>query len=246
MLCSRKIDSVIEPLPPGFSIVLTGTIIPNSSFVARGEVEKRRQDYLNAIKHYTRYGPVIFLENSSHDLLHDGAFSGIPNLELRKFPASANPHRGKGYQEFEMMDAWIASNQNLPDRFIKITGRYLVCNFNDICRDCQQLQHAPFVMDLYRSRKFAATNLFGASAESYRKYFLGKYRECDDDTGLWIERVLFKHIRNESIETHLFPHEPYIAGISGSSGKNLAPNPVSYVFKKIRRRICHLLNRREL
>ncbi|MBK6799323.1 MAG: hypothetical protein IPG76_21700 [Acidobacteria bacterium] len=40
---------------------------------------------------------------------------------IRKFPLSASREKGKGYQEFEMLDSWIISEFDIPGRWIKIT-----------------------------------------------------------------------------------------------------------------------------
>jgi hypothetical protein len=111
--------------PHNLSIVLTGTIIPNTTLHTQYvDPEARRQDYLNAIHFYRNFAPVYFLENSSYDLKGDRAFQAIPKVTVHQFNASS-PARGKGFQEFEMLDQWIAIEPNLPKRWVKITGRYL-------------------------------------------------------------------------------------------------------------------------
>jgi len=55
-------------------IVLTGTIKPNSNFVAVKSVSERRKQYLEAIKYYCKFCPVWFLENSEYDIESDNDF----------------------------------------------------------------------------------------------------------------------------------------------------------------------------
>jgi hypothetical protein len=64
------------------------------------------------------------LENSTHALESDPAFQPADGFHVRHFPPSAHPERGKGFQEFEMLDAKttqvnIVFNQ---DWYCKISG----------------------------------------------------------------------------------------------------------------------------
>ena len=42
--------------------------------------------------------------------------------------------KGKGFQEFEMFDAYIAQHLNMSKFFIKITGRYIIEDFEKILK----------------------------------------------------------------------------------------------------------------
>ena len=117
-------------------IVLTGTIIPNTNIRMKHlDAEKRRKEYLNCINYYRNFAPVYFLENSSYPVEEDLEFTSIPNVEIRKFPVSSFPEKGRGFQEFEMIDSFIKNEKNIPNKFLKITGRYFYTNIKDILID---------------------------------------------------------------------------------------------------------------
>ena len=89
------------------AIVLTGTIVPNSNFTTYTNPQVRRAEYLAAIHYYSGFAPVYFLENSAYDLASDPEFISSEDVAIRKFPVSKFAERGKGFQEFEMLDAWL-------------------------------------------------------------------------------------------------------------------------------------------
>jgi hypothetical protein len=90
-------------------IVLTATVIPNGVTAAANNPEKRLEEYLAALNFYLSFAPVFFLENSAYPLETHPEFRQTDRLQVRRFKPSADPGRGKGYQEFEMLDAWMSS-----------------------------------------------------------------------------------------------------------------------------------------
>jgi hypothetical protein len=205
------------------NIILTGTIVPNASFTVVSDPSLRRQEYLDAIKYYAKFAPVHFLENSLYDLDCDPDFRLNESVKIRKFPVSSFSQRGKGYQEFEMMDSWISSNLDVPERWLKITGRYLVENISDILTDCHRDERKQLVIDLSKRSKIAHTHMFCSTSDFYRKNLLNSYKECDDESGEWIERVLYKKSEGwGSGATRTFRVEPNIKAVSGSTGGSLA------------------------
>ena len=116
------------------AILITGTIVPNSVFVAHTNVEQRKQEYIEGLLFYKAQFPnddIFFLENSTHDFTTDSQFSDLfkkHHITLIKFPVSTKSKEGKGYQEFEMLDASIERLKNSYNYFVKVTGRYKVLN----------------------------------------------------------------------------------------------------------------------
>jgi hypothetical protein len=78
LLLRYSIFSMINDMNK-FAIVLTGTITPNSIRTTHVDTMMRRQEYLNAVKFYTKFAPVFFLENSCYSLDQDKEFSEIQN-----------------------------------------------------------------------------------------------------------------------------------------------------------------------
>jgi hypothetical protein len=229
---------------PEMAIVLSGTIVPNAPFTPYAEPAVRRKEYLDAINFYGRFAPVYFLENSSYCLAEDAAFTERPMLAVRKFPPSKYRERGKGYQEFEMLDAWVASDPAIPSRWMKITGRYLYRNFPALLRDALENGSARMIIDRHKRSRFARSSLFYVETEFYREHLMGIYRACDDRTGVWIEHVLYQRLagrRND--EVRAFAVEPRLTAIGGSSGVTLESRPHKYWIKSLLRRVNHFADR---
>jgi hypothetical protein len=229
------------------AIVLTGTIVPNAPFTAHNDPKIRRQEYLTAINFYRQFAPVYFLENSAYALESDGEFNQFPNVMIRHQPASTSPERGKGYQEFEMLDGWLCSEPHPPRRWMKITGRYLYPNIPMLLSDCRGEQSFRIVIDqCLRSRK-ARGYLFCVETEFYQKYLAGAYRDCDDASGEWIEYVLYRCLsKAPASQVRLFAEEPQLSAISGSTGGNLETPLMKFAMKKMLRRINYLFDKRRL
>jgi hypothetical protein len=231
---------------PDIAILLTGTIIPHSSFVVHADPKLRRDEYITAIKYYSQFCPVYFLENSEYDIFADPEFFSCTNVTIRKFPVSAEYSRGKGFQEFEMIDKWIETEKTPPRRIIKITGRYIINNFHQIFSECRNVEEEISLIDLYYKSKGAISSLFSITWDNYIRYFKGAYLECDDQKGLWIERILFKKITSSNLKTRFFQNEPHVYGISGSTGTKLSAHRIIYIIKDQKRLIYNFFHQKYL
>lgn len=218
-------------------IVLTGTIVPNSTFVVHSDAGKRRLEYLAAIKYYKEFAPVYFLENSSYPLLSDPDFNGIEGVFLRKLAVSKYYSRGKGYQEFEMVKRWLEAEVALPRRFIKITGRFIILNFKNIFHECLHSQLNPFLIDRFFKTSKALTRLFYASTDYYSSRLSDFYLDCNDESGDWAELVLYKKMLVAKIDSMIFRSEPIFTGIDGSTGTDICDNPIKHSISSLLRRI---------
>jgi hypothetical protein len=208
--------------PHHLSIVLTGTIIPNTTIHNKYlDPEARRQDYLNAIHFYRNFAPVCFLENSTYDLKGDRAFQAIPNVTVHQFKASC-PARGKGFQEFEMLDQWMNIEPNLPERWIKITGRYLYLEFEQILNECIQNPDIPLIINQYLFANHSDTALFCIKSSFYQDNISGLYRLCDDSQGLLIEKVLNTRLKKVSkTDFKRFSSHLQCEGMAGHTGRSI-------------------------
>ncbi len=202
------------------AIVLTGTITPNTNLVNKYlDPQARRNEYLAAINFYRQFGEVYFLENSTYELDRDPEFRDIPNVNIRKFPVSNFPDRGKGFQEFEMIDAWIDSETNLPDKWIKVTGRYIYEEFGRILKECDRNTQS-ITINQYLFAKWADVALFCTTTSFYKSYLLGIYQQCNDSTGWCMEKVMNANLSKLS-KTSFLRFKIYLkcSGIAGSTGK---------------------------
>lgn len=201
------------------AIVLTATIVPNAIRTAHADVAQRRAEYLQAIEFYCHFGAVYFLENSSYDLATDAAFHQHANVHIRQFPPSTAYDKGKGYQEFEMLDNWLDTEQSLPEGWIKITGRHLASNFDKIYAECLHEDQYELIIEQKRPPcRVALTDLFYVTSGYYRRQFRDIYRESDDAAHVFIEHIVRNHIQDAD-KFRLFQEMPLLGGISGTTGK---------------------------
>jgi hypothetical protein len=221
--------------PQNLGIVLTGTIIPNTTLHTQYiDPEARRQEYLNAINFYRHFAPVYFLENSAYNLKSDPAFKDIPNVTIHQFKASS-PLRGKGFQEFEMLDQWVNLEPDLPDRWIKVTGRYIYPDFQKILSECVRNQDIALIINQYLFANHSDTALFCIKTDYYRKNISGLYRLCDDTQGLLIEKVLNTKLKQLSKKDfRRFLSHLYCEGVAGHTGKSIRNRWVDSLNSRIR------------
>jgi hypothetical protein len=232
---------------PEIPIVLTATIIPHQAAAAAANPETRLAEYLKTLAFYRQFAPVILLENSGYPLERHLEFAPTPRLRVRRFPPSANPERGKGYQEFEMLDAWLAAEPDPPSRWLKITGRYQILNIQSLLEECRPDDRAGLIVDQAPRAGMARTYAFCAGTDFYRKRLLGLYRQCDDRTGAWIERMLFRELKNcPAKEVRLFATQPRIRAVAGSSGAAFPTGRGQWLVKQILRRLNRFVDRRYL
>lgn len=226
-------------------IVLTATVVPSAHATGQPDPAGRLEQYAQAIQLYQRYAAVILLENSNYPLAKHAEFQESGNLRVRRFPISSRPERGKGYQEFEMLDAWLASEPEPPKRWLKITGRYRVLNIARVLRECDQ-SSGKLIIDQAQRGGAARTYLFYTETDYYRQHLAGLYQQCDDRTGQWIERVLFRRLEAlPATEVGLFKTQPRIAAMAGS-GATFPTGRGQWFLKQVLRSFNRMFDKRYL
>jgi len=232
---------------PEIPIVLTATITPNVAGAAAGNPEERLAEYLRVLQFCQQSGPVIFLENSSYPLKQHPAFKETARLRVHQFPPSAKPERGKGYQEFEMLDAWLAAEPQPPARWLKITGRYHLTNLDRLLNECRCEQNYSLLIDQLVKQRHARTQLFCATTAFYQEHIKGLYQQCDDRTDIWIENVLFQKLQKlPSAKVRIFKTQPRFIARLGSTGLALPRGNIQWLAKQCLRRFNLLVDERHL
>lgn len=226
----------LDPKSLAPAIVLTGTIIPNTDLYTKYiNPQQRRQEYLDALSFYSQFGQVYFLENSSYPLEEDVEFKNIPNVVLRKLPISSCPQKGKGFQEFEMLDYWVSWEQDIPQAWLKVTGRYVYLKFQEIHSECLNRQNKKIIINQYLFSKWSDTGLFFVETDYYRKNILGLYSRCNDNDGLFLEAVLFKKLKSlNQKEFQRFSSHLTCVGIAGHTGKKIQNDWLDAINARIR------------
>ena len=227
--------------------VLTGTVVPNAIPAVHDNAQQRLDEYMHAIRHYLQFGPVYFLENSSYPILDHPFFTTTPGLQTIQYPKSRATLKGKGYQEFEMLDAFVQQHLR-EDAFIKITGRYVYKNIAELTTWMnRQLPHACIVIDRHRRSRTAIVSLFAASKSFYMETLLGAYCDMDDSLGVWAEHVLYTRIQRVHAGIFLRP-APALQVVTGSMGDRI-DQPTGgawYWLRNMKRRVLGLGGGREL
>lgn len=226
------------------AIVLTAAIIVSRGSTAVEEAAIRRQQYLKAARFYACVAPVFFVENSGYDLLGDPDFTAIPGIKLRPVAAQGNEVRGKGYREFHALDLWYDGETQAPGRFLKITGRYLFTNVQDLLAECSAASPQLLLFDRYRADRVALTSIFSISWHGYARHLRGLYCKVDDPRGIWIERLVYQAL--EGAPCRFFRHEPNVSGVSGSSGQNMQASRLKYALRQAARCANRLADREYL
>jgi hypothetical protein len=146
-----------------------------------------------------------------------------------------------------MLDAWLAAEPHPPARWLKISGRYQICNIVRILNECQVEPRSALVIDQLKHRVYARTYLFCVDTDFYRQWLRGLYLKCDDDKGNWIERMLFLEMKDIPPPTiRLFRTQPLLTATDGSSGTAFPSGRGQWLCKQIFRSLNRLLDRKYL
>jgi hypothetical protein len=230
-------------------VVLTATIMPNVTGSVAMDPETRLAEYRWVVQFCQQFAPVIFLENSRYPLERHPEFADSPRLRVRRFAPSKFFERGKGFQEFEMLDAWLATEPQPPARWLKLTGRYRLLNLAAVLAECGRDQNRPLLIDQLRRKQWARTYLFCVRSEFYQAQLQGLYRQCDDRNGesCFIERVLFRHLASlPAADARLFQTQPWLRAVDGTTGASFPSGRFQWLVKQWLRHLNRLVNRRYL
>lgn len=225
-------------------LLITGTVVPNSNFVAHTDPSQRLEEYYEAISFYASEFPhtdLYFLENSSYDFSENKNFQELfssGRVTLMKFPVSGKYSEGKGYQEFEMLDQAVEKLSDKYHSFIKLTGRYKVLNLKQITASATK----ELVIDSHKKPGVSQTNVFLCTFDYYDRHLKGLYKKVNDGAGVYIEKIVYDEIFGGEGEkkTELFSLNPIIKGVSGSYGGSLNRNKLKMKLRNLERKFLRM------
>ena len=217
-------------------IVLTGCVIPNTLLKTEVSIGDRIEQYKSAIKFYSKKSKVYFLDNSSMSESNLKNNFNMPGVEIFKYSPSKAKDKGKGFQEFEMLDQFVLSELR-EDYFLKITGRYKIENLSLVL---QKLNENTAYFDLKARRKICLTSYFFCSKAFYQNNILDLYKKMDDPSGLWAEKVLYEKLK-DSQKYEFFNTYCIINAISGSTGKKYATNRSRILLSNLQRNLFRVM-----
>lgn len=228
-------------------IVLTGTILPNSIKVVYHDWEKRRQEYIYAINYYRQFSyKLYFIENSDYDLAHDSAFCTTEGFRAIQYKKSRHYERGKGFQEFEMLDNFV-KNDLQENCFVKITGRYIYKNFSSIFTSVSRNKNNyELIIDSFVKSKTALTSIFYIRKSTYINRFRKLYLNMDDSINVYAEHVIYNNLSDADYT--FFATTPIINATSGSTGQIMMTNEniLKLSLKNMQRKCFRALGIRQL
>jgi len=193
-------------------------------FTKVSDKDVRMQQYLKALDFYlerTDY-PIIFAENSNTDISHlycQAIESG--RLEVLTFAGNTNKEKGKGFGEAMIIEYALDHSKTLTEKsvVVKITGRLIIENIADILSVSFPLQSNGSVVCAFNAdMSFPDSRIFIAPVPFLRS-FLADKEQMNDYENVFFEHVLARNIFNGDYPYAPFWVEPFITGVSGSTGQ---------------------------
>ena len=229
-------------------LIITATINPNSNFVSQANPKDRRIEYLEVLKYYHSVfsDDIYFVENSDYNISDDKDFQLLfktENVFYINQTKSIEVNKGKGYQEFKMLDDVVAELVNKYDEFLKVSGRYLTTNFSQLISQ----KNNGIIIDRHQKKQVAITSFFRCTIDFYQKNIKGCYQKVNDDKRVFIEHILYQELKNTSKnKIDLFITTPYYKGVSGSYGGSLNRHPLKIKLINLERMILRITGGKEL
>lgn len=228
-------------------LLITATISPNGPAVNQVDPVKRLAEYEQALAFYARLPyDIIFIENSGFDFSTSQVFEELRKTQRVHFhavPGSSDPSKGKGFQEFEMLDWAVEHLCHRYHSFVKITGRYIVRNAESLIAEGVH----DIRIDRHRRMKVAITGFFHCSVDFYNIYLRNLYLLVNDPSGLYIEHVLYRQLAalQSKKRIEMFRRNPDYRGVSGSHGNSMQRHPVKMSIRNVERRLLKLVGQQE-
>ncbi len=215
--------------------------------VAQTDPQKRRAEYESALDFYAQLPyDIVFAENSGFDFSTSEVFESFRKSGRVKFchvSPSSDPAKGKGYQEFEMIDQMVEQELNAYQSFVKITGRYIVRNIQNLISEGVR----DIRIDRHRKMKVAITGFFHCAVEFYNIYLRNLYLLANDSEGVFIEHIIYRQLSalKGKRQIEMFSRNPSYQGISGSHGNSMHRHPVKMGIRRVERRLMKMVGQQE-
>jgi len=222
----------------GAGLIMSATLVPPTTAVARADPVDRLNDYLDALRYYlalpnTVIDRILFVDNSDADLTPLAELAQhVPhdkNIELISFEGNDHPYqRGKAYGEFKLMDFGLANTTLFgPDDIVwKTTGRLKFLNLPEMTWRCKtlpfdvlcDLHNVPWVgSGKWRNYHNMDLRVFAFRMRAYDAILrdLWRTREEGFDAEFLYHRMCQKHQ-----DLRILPRFPLQAQLQGISGRH--------------------------
>lgn len=229
-----------RPRPDTRVVLMTATVSPPATAVARSDPQVRVRDYGEALAFYMglpsdQFDRIVFADNSASDLT--SIFAPIVRhcddkaVELLSFQANDHPPAlGKAYGEFRLLDTALTQSRLIGpcDRIWKTTGRLRCLNLErldqaivgDVDLACD-LHNVPFV----GSGKLVGGEMMDLRLFAFRRNFYDRvirgrwFSAASDFDAHFMYWVAVKSSRQWSVLPR-FPIQPVISGLSGRTQRD--------------------------
>lgn len=213
-------------------ILLTATVNPtNLSYI--GTVERRRIEYINNIRYLLDVTDlsILIIDNSGYDFRQD--FPKESRLESLYFTEEDKLLKGKGYGELRLMEYGFKHSLFLKEanQIIKITGRHIIANINNILVHCKNSDS--LYVDSTLDLSFARSYFFIAPPVFFTDYLYPRIEELNDSEGFYLEHLMGSAIKKWIYKKHryreiIFPID-IIGHAGGSSTAYKRANIIRYI-----------------
>ena len=202
-------------------ILLTATVRPSVFSKGIGSSEERLKEYLQAIQFYfdrTVY-PIVIVDNSNFDF--SGLLPSSSRLESLSYQG-IDIGRGKGWGECDILKYALRHSILLRDvdQIIKITGRLIVNNINQILSVCND--PTAIYADADLKLTYVHSYFFCCSRPFLEIALFPRHEQMYDKKGVHFEHVLGSAIRSclDEYKYHEIKYPIYLIGHAGSSKEN--------------------------
>lgn len=234
-----------------FAIILPCTINPNEMpNVARYDVETRLNDYKKSFNFWIEnknINKIILIENSGYDLsFFNKIAKKFPNKKIEIISSNSNnsfnKKLGKGYGEYLCLKEVFENSKIVKntDYFIKITGRYIIKNFNSILKDMIS-NNADIYLNLSNNLKYSDSVIYGGNKKFFENYVIPEKEKTTDEINNLSENKIANATLKAVSDGLTLSKIPIYAdkeGFIGTNGKKLRQNTLKkiklYFFRKIK------------
>ena len=213
-------------------LLLTGTIDANTYNIGGNSllnINERLSQYESAVKRYIMDSPftlIVFIDNSGYQF-NEEKYKSLAEKYHKKFEFISGKickeeivkYGGKSWGDAYLISEGLKKSVLLKDveYFYKITGRIFLRNSEKICKTRKKYRNEFIV---YPGIDWCFTNIFKANRKDYLTVFGDAYRECNERTRDYIEKVFYMRLINSKIDVGSFETYPYFEGRRGVDGKN--------------------------
>jgi hypothetical protein len=231
-----------------YVILLTATIRPFGILEPKGRNDafEREKDYFKAVRFYLEKGyRIVFVENSdTKSELIINLKNQFDTLEYLTF-SSKDSALGKSHGEVEIFQYAMENSKflNEIDYLIKITGRYIIKNIDDVVWPTDYVCKEVYINPT-RNLKWADSRLMLMRKSYYTNYFLPAIEKyLDESKKVYMEYALMKSVLLYLLdggELNLWPAYPAYDAYDGTHNEKISfglfkriKYNLYYKFKKI-------------